>query len=78
MPQTATITSLPAAFEMMKAMQASGVEWGEDSADMDPAGSDRRGFPLSQAIHNASLLPRARQGIAVRAIFCWPSPARVS
>lgn len=30
MPQTATITSLPVAFEMMKAMQAEGVEWGED------------------------------------------------
>jgi putative transposase len=30
MPQTATIRSLPAAFRMMKAMQAEGVEWGED------------------------------------------------
>jgi putative transposase len=30
MPQTATITSLPAAFGMMKAMQVQGVEWGED------------------------------------------------
>lgn len=30
MPQAATITSLPAAFDMMKAMQAEGVEWGED------------------------------------------------
>jgi hypothetical protein len=30
MPQTATIKSLPAAFRMMKAMQAAGVEWGED------------------------------------------------
>jgi hypothetical protein len=30
MPQTATIKSLPAAFRMMKAMQAVGVEWGED------------------------------------------------
>jgi hypothetical protein len=30
MPQIATITSLPAAFRMMKAMQAEGVEWGED------------------------------------------------
>jgi putative transposase len=30
MPQTATIRSLPAAFAMMKAMQAEGVEWGED------------------------------------------------
>jgi transposase-like protein len=30
MPQTATITSLPAAFAMMKTMQAEGVEWGED------------------------------------------------
>ena len=30
MPQVATITSLPAAFRMMKAMQAEGVEWGED------------------------------------------------
>src|SRR5918995_1043340 len=30
MPQTATIKSLPVAFEMMKAMQAEGVEWGED------------------------------------------------
>src|ERR671919_2672658 len=30
MPQTATIESLPAAFAMMKAMQAEGVEWGED------------------------------------------------
>jgi putative transposase len=30
MPQTATIKSLPAAFRMMKAMQAEGVEWGED------------------------------------------------
>jgi putative transposase len=30
MPQTATIRSLPAAFAMMKAMQAQGVEWGED------------------------------------------------
>jgi transposase-like protein len=30
MPQTATIKSLPAAFRMMKAMQAEGLEWGED------------------------------------------------
>jgi transposase-like protein len=30
MPQTATIKSLPAAFRMMKAMQAEGIEWGED------------------------------------------------
>jgi transposase-like protein len=30
MPQSATIKSLPAAFGMMKAMQADGVEWGED------------------------------------------------
>ena len=30
MPRTATIKSLPAAFRMMKAMQADGVEWGED------------------------------------------------
>jgi putative transposase len=30
MPQTATINSLPRAFRMMKAMQAQGVEWGED------------------------------------------------
>src|SRR5918995_4548511 len=30
MPQTATIKSLPAAFRMMKAMQAEGVEWGEE------------------------------------------------
>ena len=30
MPQTATINSLPAAFRMMKAMQAEDVEWGED------------------------------------------------
>jgi putative transposase len=30
MPQTAPIESLPAAFRMMKAMQAEGVEWGED------------------------------------------------
>jgi len=30
MPQTATIKSLSGAFRMMKAMQAQGVEWGED------------------------------------------------
>jgi putative transposase len=30
MPQTATIRSLPAAFRMLKAMQAEDVEWGED------------------------------------------------
>jgi hypothetical protein len=30
MPHIATIKSLPAAFRMMKAMQAEGVEWGED------------------------------------------------
>jgi transposase-like protein len=30
MPQAATIKSLPAAFRMMKAMQAEDVEWGED------------------------------------------------
>ena len=30
MPQIATIKSLPRAFRMMKAMQAQGVEWGED------------------------------------------------
>jgi putative transposase len=30
MPQTATIESLPAAFRMLKAMQAEDVEWGED------------------------------------------------
>jgi hypothetical protein len=30
MPQTVTIKSLPVAFEMLKAMQAEGVEWGED------------------------------------------------
>jgi transposase-like protein len=30
MPQTATTRSLSAAFAMLKAMQAEGVEWGED------------------------------------------------
>jgi putative transposase len=30
MPHTATIKSLPHAFRMMKAMQAQGIEWGED------------------------------------------------
>ncbi len=30
MPQAATIESLPRAFRMMKAMQAQGIEWGED------------------------------------------------
>ncbi len=30
MPRSATIESLPRAFEMMKAMQAQGIEWGED------------------------------------------------
>ena len=30
MPQAATIKSLPCAFRMMKAMQAEGIEWGED------------------------------------------------
>jgi putative transposase len=30
MPQTATIRSLPAAFAMMKVMEAEGAEWGED------------------------------------------------
>jgi putative transposase len=30
MPQFATIKNLPAAFGMMKAMQAEGIEWGED------------------------------------------------
>jgi transposase-like protein len=30
MPHTATIKSLPRAFQMMKAMQAEGVEWSED------------------------------------------------
>ena len=30
MPRTATIKSLPRAFRMMEAMQAQGVEWGED------------------------------------------------
>jgi hypothetical protein len=30
MPQTATIKNLPAAFRMMKAMQAEDVEWDED------------------------------------------------
>ncbi len=30
MPQAATIKSLPRAFRMMKAMQAQGIEWGED------------------------------------------------
>ena len=31
MPQIATIKVLPRAFPMMKAMEAQGVEWGEDS-----------------------------------------------
>jgi hypothetical protein len=30
MPQPATIRSLPAAFAVMKAMEAEGAEWGED------------------------------------------------
>ncbi len=30
MPQAATIKSLPHAFRIMKAMQAQGIEWGED------------------------------------------------
>ncbi len=30
MPQSATIKSLPRAFRMMEAMQAQGIEWGED------------------------------------------------
>jgi hypothetical protein len=31
MPQSATIQSLPVAFEMMKTMQDEGLGWGEDS-----------------------------------------------
>ncbi len=30
MPQATTIKSLPRAFRMMKAMEAQGIEWGED------------------------------------------------
>ena len=30
MPQSAAIKSLPAAFRMMKAMRAQGIEWSED------------------------------------------------
>lgn len=30
MPQAATIKSIPGAFRMMKAMQAQGIDWGED------------------------------------------------
>jgi len=30
MPRSATIKSLPRAFRMMEAMQAHGIEWGED------------------------------------------------
>jgi hypothetical protein len=30
MPQTVTVKSLAAAFAMMKAMRAEGVEWGEN------------------------------------------------
>jgi hypothetical protein len=30
MSRTATIKSLPDAFRVMKAMQAQGIEWGED------------------------------------------------
>ncbi len=30
MPQAATIKRLPHAFRMVKAMQAQGIEWGED------------------------------------------------
>ncbi len=30
MPRTATIESLPEAFEMIKQMRAEGLEWGED------------------------------------------------
>ena len=29
MPQTATIKSLPEAFEVVKAMQTDGLDWGE-------------------------------------------------
>jgi hypothetical protein len=30
MPETATIKSLPVVFAMVKALEAEGVEWGED------------------------------------------------
>ena len=48
MPQTATIKSLPVAFAMMKAMQAEGVEWGEEYR-----------APASQALAE---LPEGRMG----------------
>ncbi len=37
MPQAATIKSLPHAFRMVKAMQAQGIEWGEDDRRAGPA-----------------------------------------
>ena len=37
MPQTATITNLPEAFEMIKEMRADGLEWGAAPAHDQPA-----------------------------------------
>ena len=63
MPQTATIKSLPAAFRMMKAMQAEDVEWGEDYR-----GATRRAL--------AELLESRMAETIDRHLSAWPNVAR--
>ncbi len=41
MPQAVTITSLPRAFELVKGMQAQGLEWGEGYRGLGRGGACR-------------------------------------
>jgi putative transposase len=61
MPQTATSKSLPAAFRMMKAMQADGVEWGEDYR-----GAARHALAELLEGRMAETIDRHLEGMAVR------------
>ena len=71
MPQTATIKSLPAAFRMMKAMQAEDLEWGEDyrQGARDTVAELLRGR-MGQAI-DAQLERMAELGEADRRNGCY-------
>lgn len=71
MPQTATIKSLPVAFEMLKAMQAEGVEWGEDyRAGARHALAELLGGRMDQLI-DAHLERMAELGRADRRNGCY-------
>ena len=66
MPRSATIPSPPAAFEMLKAMQADGLGWGEDCRPLARQASAGTVESSCAAAIDAHLLRVAQRGEADR------------